>query len=102
MAKSPKEKKNKEDERKEERWLHSLGEDTRRSIGAIIALLLAVFFVFAAAGKAGVIGDAIYRFLRLLFGGAFFLLPAVFGLVAFSAFFSLRRRLVANTVVGGA
>lgn len=97
--KSKKEKKEEEKEAKDR--ISGLHDGAKKSMGAIVAFLLSIFFVLAAFGKAGVIGAWAYHFLQYLFGGAFFLVPLTFLAVGFSFIFAFHRRLLFNTLAGG-
>lgn len=97
-----KEKEKNKDEEKSSYWRDSLTDGARRSVGTIVSLLFALFFVFAAAGKAGVAGNTAYHFFSFLFGGAFFLLPLTFFFAAAAMLFSIRKKILTNTFVGGA
>ncbi|MBI2175450.1 MAG: DNA translocase FtsK [Parcubacteria group bacterium] len=90
------------DEEVQSRWHDNLTDGARRSIGTVISLLFALFFVLASAGKAGVVGETTHRFFSFLLGGAFFLLPLTFFFVAAAFLFSVRKKILTNTLVGGA
>ncbi|MBU2263574.1 DNA translocase FtsK [Patescibacteria group bacterium] len=83
-----------------EKWHHSLNDGTKHSILAISFLVLALFFSLASFGKAGIIGDSIYKILELLFGSGFFLVPTVFFLSSISLLVSVRPHFIATTIAG--
>jgi S-DNA-T family DNA segregation ATPase FtsK/SpoIIIE len=82
-------------------WYSNLNEETKHSIFAVASFVLAVFFTLASFGKAGVVGDSLYKILELLFGAGFFLLPAVFFLASFFLLFSIKPNFLSNTIIGG-
>jgi S-DNA-T family DNA segregation ATPase FtsK/SpoIIIE len=84
-----------------ERWHDGLKSETKHSISAIVFLGLGAFFTLASFGKAGMVGNIVYRALNFSFGSAFFLVPVFFFLGSAIFFFSFRTRLVLTTVVGG-
>ncbi len=91
-------KKNKEEK---VRWHDGLKSETKHSISAIIFFGLALFFTLASFGKAGIVGQSVYKALNFAFGSAFFLVPLFFFLGSLISFLSLRARLVFTTLVGG-
>jgi S-DNA-T family DNA segregation ATPase FtsK/SpoIIIE len=79
--------KNKNDESSaEEEYLpfSKISEKTKRLILSIVLYALALFFILAAFNLAGVVGKTGYTYLALLAGKAYFLLPLVSFLIAFS------------------
>lgn len=84
--------------------LHSerLNKETKHSIWAVFSFAAALLFILAAYGKAGFVGQGLYNFLEMLFGGAFFLVPLTFFTAGLSFIFSLRTNLVATTIGGAA
>lgn len=82
------------------RWHHNLKDETKRSILAISSLVLALLFTLAPFGKAGFLGDYIYKFFGLLFGSGFFLVPTVFFLAGFSLLTSVRPHFLITTIIG--
>lgn len=55
-----------------------LGQDTTKAIFAVVFFVLAVLLVLAPFGKAGFIGDTLFRALRYLAGIGYFLFPVLF------------------------
>ncbi|MFA4890665.1 MAG: DNA translocase FtsK 4TM domain-containing protein [Candidatus Paceibacterota bacterium] len=82
------------------RWYHNLKDETKHSILAITSLALALLFTLAPFGKAGFLGDYIYKFFDLLFGSGFFLVPTAFFLASFSLLTSVRPHFLITTVMG--
>jgi len=64
-----------------------------REVGAVIYLGLAVIFYLIIKGKAGILGDWLNTYLRLIFGVGTLLLPVLFLLLAITLFVSRRIRL---------
>ena len=90
------------------RWHDGLKSETKQSVFAIASFALALLFMLAAFGKAGLVGAGLQRGLELLFGKAFFLVPLVFVLAGFSFLFSfpagggqVRKHFVLATLIGG-
>ena len=82
------------------RWYHNLKDETKHSILAIASLVLALLFTLAPFGKAGFLGNYIYKFFELLFGSGFFLVPTAFFLASFSLLTSVRPHFLITTVMG--
>ncbi|MEK7566584.1 MAG: DNA translocase FtsK [Patescibacteria group bacterium] len=101
MARKKKERASKKEDAGEVGRYERVSRETKHSIWAIFSMALSLLFVLAAYGKAGFIGESIYGFLDLLFGGAFFLVPLTLFLAGLSFIFSLRTSLVATTIGGG-
>ncbi len=83
-----------------ERWHHNLKDETKHSIFGIISLALALFFTLAGFGKAGIIGDSLYKIFDFLFGSGFFLVPTVFFLASISLLSSIKPNFLATTAMG--
>lgn len=83
-----------------EKWHHSLNDGTKHSILAISFFVLALFFSLASFGKAGIVGDSVYKILNLLFGSGFFLVPTVFFLSSISLLISIRPHFIATAIAG--
>jgi S-DNA-T family DNA segregation ATPase FtsK/SpoIIIE len=82
------------------RWYHNLKDETKHSILAITSLVLALLFTLAPFGKAGFLGNYIYKFFDFLFGSGFFLLPTAFFLASFSLLTSVRPHFLMTTAAG--
>ncbi|MBI2627824.1 MAG: DNA translocase FtsK 4TM domain-containing protein [Candidatus Niyogibacteria bacterium] len=83
-----------------QKWHHVLEPETKRSIWAIIFFAVALVFTLAAFGKAGLVGGTLYALFNTFFGEAFFLIPVVFILMAFSFLFALKDKILAATIIG--
>ncbi|OGZ48351.1 MAG: hypothetical protein A3A29_02120 [Candidatus Ryanbacteria bacterium RIFCSPLOWO2_01_FULL_47_79] len=79
-----------------------LRQETKDSIVAVGALVLAALFAFAAYGSAGKIGDFAYRFFSLLLGKGYFLLPVSLVLIGSALLFSVRQRFLSLPLIGAA
>lgn len=64
--------------------LRNLKHETRRAIGAIVFLALALLFTLSGVGKGGVAGGRAYELLSYLLGVGYFLIPFLLFLVAIS------------------
>lgn len=84
MARKSKKDKNKDDS--EPGLLASVREETWRSIIAVVFFGLASFFVLAAAGAAGPVGNSAYAILTSLFGVGYYLVPIVCVFLSFTFF----------------
>jgi S-DNA-T family DNA segregation ATPase FtsK/SpoIIIE len=82
------------------KWYHNLKDETKHSILAITSLALALLFTLAPFGKAGFLGNYIYKFFELLFGSGFFLVPTAFFLASFSLLTSVRPHFLMTTIAG--
>ncbi len=83
------------------KWHSGVKEETRHSILAVISFVLALFFTLSAVGRAGIVGDSIFKFFEFLFGGGFFLLPVSFFLIGVSFLSSFRPNFMLTTFVSG-
>ncbi|MBX4216107.1 DNA translocase FtsK 4TM domain-containing protein, partial [Candidatus Parcubacteria bacterium] len=77
-----------------------LKEETVHAVLAILSFIIAVLFVFAAFGKGGVAGAFIFRFLTMLFGIGYYLLPALFLMLGISYARSVRPNVGFTHLVG--
>jgi S-DNA-T family DNA segregation ATPase FtsK/SpoIIIE len=64
-------------------FFDDLSPHTKQAIGAIIFVVLAIFFVFSSLGYAGIAGDATHAGLTFLFGFGFVLAPIVCALFVY-------------------
>lgn len=101
--KKHKEKPEKKRERKEkpverEPLLH---QETKESIVAIIAFLVALLFIFAWIGKAGKLGEWGFETFSFLLGKGYFLMPLSLILVGAALLFSLKQKFVSLPLIGG-
>ena len=101
--KSRKEKGNKELQKEtlREAWWDTLRGETRHSILSITFLVFGIFFVLASLGKAGVLGNTLYKSFIFLFGAGYFLVPTVLFLACISLIISVRPNIVKNALIGG-
>jgi len=67
----------------------NLSESTRRAIGAVIFIVLAIFLLLAAFNKAGLVGDKTFGMLNGLMGIGYYFFPVV--LIALGVLFMLPR-----------
>lgn len=78
--------------KEEERVRASLGEKTKRAIGALLLVVLGVFFTLAGFGLGGALGLSVFRALHFLFGAGYVLAP----LAAFTIAFAIAHERKAN------
>lgn len=71
-----------------------------REVGAVIYLGLAAIFYLVISGKAGILGDFVNTYLRLIFGVGTLMLPVLFLILAITLFVSRRVRLDATRYLG--
>ena len=64
-------------------FFDDLSPHTKQAIGAIAFVVLGVFFVLSALGKAGIAGDVTHRSLTTLFGYGFVLAPVICALYVY-------------------
>jgi S-DNA-T family DNA segregation ATPase FtsK/SpoIIIE len=77
-----------------------LKKETRSSVLGIVFFVLAIFFMFAPAGIAGIAGTFMYGELTKLLGFGFFLLPILFVLLGVSFMRALEHDLALRSIVG--
>jgi S-DNA-T family DNA segregation ATPase FtsK/SpoIIIE len=65
--------------------LHTIPQETKRAILAVVLIILGVLFVLAFFGAAGNGGSDLYRLFNYLLGVGYFLLPILFFILAWSA-----------------
>ncbi len=82
------------------RWHDELKPETKRSILAIVFFVLAILTLLAYWGRAGFLGNVIFRGLEFAVGRAYFIAPVTFLVAAFSFLFGARRHLYAATLIG--
>ncbi|MBI4132638.1 MAG: DNA translocase FtsK [Candidatus Sungbacteria bacterium] len=82
------------------RWHDDLAPETKKSVLAVIFFALAVITVLAYWGRAGFLGNIIFKSLEFAVGRAYFLAPITFLLTGTSLLFSFRRHLFAGTFIG--
>ncbi len=84
------------------RWHDDLAPETKKSVLAIVCFTLAAVMILAYWGRAGFLGNIIFRSLSLAVGQAYFLAPLTFILIGSSLLLAIRRRMLAPTLIGGA
>jgi len=82
------------------RWHHSLSDETKQSIWAVISFALAGIFALAALDMAGILGEKLHFIFNLLFGKAFFLLPIAFVLAGISFLYAFKNHILRTTIIG--
>ncbi len=99
MAEKIKEKKSKNKEYKG--GFKKIKDDTKQGIYAIIFFVLAAIFLLASLGKAGIVGDQVYKILSMLLGIGYFLIPILFILLCVSFIKDEEREFNKLKLVGG-
>lgn len=101
-SKSKKKKNGQDEENKEERvrWHDDLKPETKQSVWAVLSFGAAILLLLAWFGKAGLAGDGISSFFRLLFGKAFLVVPLALVLAGISFLFGMRSRIFGGTLFG--
>ncbi len=77
-----------------------LKDETRYGVFSIIFFVIAIFFVLASLGKAGVAGNTAHEILGRFFGVGYFLLPTLLVLLSVSFLRSVRPHFAVSSVVG--
>ena len=77
-----------------------LKEDTVHAVLAILSFVLALLFILASLHKSGVAGDTIFKYLTLLFGVGYYLLPVLFFMLGVSFVRSVRPNVAVAHVLG--
>lgn len=77
-----------------------LKAETRSSALGIVFFVLAIFFMFARFGFAGIAGTFVYDELTKLLGFGFFLLPLLFVLLGVSFMRALKPNLAVRSIIG--
>ncbi len=77
-----------------------LKDETRYGVFSIIFFVIAVFFVLASLGKAGVAGNTAHEILGRFFGVGYFLLPTLLVLLSVSFLRSVRPHFAISSMVG--
>jgi len=88
---SKKSKKNRPQIEKKTSLFERISRETLNAIFGVLSVLTTVFLLFAAWGKAGVVGSGTYRSLVYLFGIGYYLVPLVFAILAVSFFQSKEK-----------
>lgn len=81
-------------------WHEDLHPETKNSILAVVCFALSAITLLSYWHKAGFIGEFVFGVISWLFGNGYFLAPLTLLLVGFSFLYSLRRKLMAATVIG--
>ena len=77
-----------------------LDSHVARDAGAVIYFGLSIIFLLIITGKAGVVGNWLNSYLRLLFGVGTFVLPLLFLVLSITLFFSRRIQLTTARYIG--
>jgi DNA segregation ATPase FtsK/SpoIIIE, S-DNA-T family len=88
------------DRRSQESHRESIVKDeTLQSILAIIFFIVALIFILASAGKAGVVGVNIFEFFGNLFGVGYFLIPLLLGMLGVAFLRTLTQRFSITKII---
>jgi DNA segregation ATPase FtsK/SpoIIIE, S-DNA-T family len=77
-----------------------LHQETKDSIVAVIALLLAALLIFAAFGLAGKIGEMSYTFFDSLLGKGYFIFPLSLVMIGTALLFSIKQKNISLPLIG--
>ncbi len=77
-----------------------LSSETMYAVYAVIFFVLGIFFVLAAYGYGGVVGNRIYGFLGKLLGIGYYLLPTLMILLAYSYWNSVKANVALVNIFG--
>ncbi len=81
---------------------YGLKYETKRSVLAVAFFVIGLIFTFASFGKAGILGNSLYKVLETIFGAGFFLIPTAFFITTISLISSIRAHFLSHTLAGGA
>lgn len=81
---------------------YGLKYETKRSVLAVAFFVTGLIFTFASFGKAGILGNSLYKVLETIFGAGFFLIPTAFFITTISLISSIRTHFLSHTLAGGA
>ena len=76
-------------------------DETMQSILSIVFFLVAILFILASVGKAGLVGASVYEFFSKLFGIGYFLIPLLFAMLGISFLKTLEQRFSITKIVSG-
>lgn len=100
MAKKKKKKFKKEEIKIPREFRLELSPETKKSIWGVVFLVFAVLIIFSYFDLAGIFGVYIYKFLNLLFGVGFFLVPILLVITSIIFFKSLKTNIYLSTIFG--
>ncbi|MBP9763148.1 MAG: DNA translocase FtsK 4TM domain-containing protein [Candidatus Pacebacteria bacterium] len=92
--------KNKDKREVPEEKVSFLKEETVEAITAIVFLAIAAFLSFAAFGRGGFLGDAVFKISNYLFGIGYYLLPVILFSLGVSFLASLKHNLAIPKIIG--
>jgi len=76
-------------------------DETMQSIISIIFFLVALLFILASVGKAGLVGSNVFEFFSQLFGVGYFLIPLLLGMLGVSFLKTLEQRFSITKIIFG-
>lgn len=79
---------------------YGLKNETKRSVLAIVFFVAGLIFTLASFGKAGIIGNSMYKILQVLFGAGFFLIPTAFFIATISLVSYFKSHFLSHTIIG--
>lgn len=88
----------KEEEKKG--FISSLKQETTEGITAIVFIVISIFLLFSAFGKAGNVGYWSFNILEKLFGIGYYLLPLILMILGISFLIQLKHNLATLKIVG--
>src|SRR3989338_7750958 len=81
-------------------WHTDLHPETKNSILAVVCFAFSAVTLLSYWHKAGFLGEYMFGLINWLFGNGYFLAPLTSLLIGFSFLYSLRRKLIAATMIG--
>ncbi|MCB9805980.1 DNA translocase FtsK 4TM domain-containing protein [Candidatus Nomurabacteria bacterium] len=81
-------------------FFSSLKQETTEGITAIVFIVISIFLLFSAFGKAGNVGRWSFDILEMLFGIGYYLLPMILLILGISFLAQLRHNLATPKIIG--
>ncbi len=82
-------------------WHENLAPETKKSILAVFAFVLAAILALAFVGKGGATGERVFQTLDWLLGSGYFLAPLGLVLIGFSLLSGEQQKIIGMSFVGG-
>ncbi len=74
-------------------------QETLQGVFSVIFFVVGIFFVLASFGKAGIVGEKLYYFFKLLFGVGYFLLPLFFFILCLSFILNIKQHFTTGKII---
>ncbi|NQV88439.1 MAG: DNA translocase FtsK 4TM domain-containing protein [Parcubacteria group bacterium] len=92
--------KNKKDKGGISNIFSNLKEETVHAVLAVVFFVIGLLFIFASFGKAGIVGENIFKILSWLLGFGYYLLPILFFALSLTFFKSAQKNLALTQTIG--